>query len=175
MSSTNEILSAITDAHTAYQRVPVLEGNITVLETQLSDAHNIISIKTETISSLEATITELRQAKAKAEAELEAATFRELLAEEKLDSIKGLLKSVGDQLVETDKEPSPVVTPPTEPDLTIISTSDPVPVSWPEPHTDTSVSTNSSDLEHIPQSETIDRPWWEKPNDLSSPFAEPRW
>ena len=173
----NDIISAFATMSQAYEQVPKLEARIVEL-TATNEIHLYeASVRAETISKLETeiiqyldTISELRKSH-------EEATFHELLAQEKLDKVMGLVSSLSG--VVSESVPSPVND---RPDFRV--------KPWPDKPVETApvdlttvqvesspvqAETSPSDLESSAEVETTNEPWWTKPTPQPDPKAFDGW
>ena len=169
----NDIISAFATMSQAYEQVPKLEAQIAEL-TSANELHLYeASVRAETISKLETEIIQYLDTISDLRKSLEEATFRELLAQEKLDKVMGLVVSLSGVVSEPVKstvndrpdfrvkssEDKPVETPPV--DLTTVQVE-----SSPAP-----AETSPSDLESSAVVEPTNQPWWTKPTPQPDPKA----
>jgi len=139
-SDIKNVLSAISAAQEAYDRIPGLESTISTLETNLRHSGETIDILNSKIHSQNDTILELTANVTTLKGELDEARFQGLLFEEKFTKLQELVKSLAGIVDPPKPEPAP------EPVVQ--------PVSNVSPVTETT----------IPEAEPVEeRNWWDKP------------
>ena len=165
----NEVLNAISEAQSAYAKVPELERTINDLTAEVSVKDSSLSTANDRIAELEKALADTKSTLASKEAELDEATFRELLAQEKLGKVREMFALVGDitnkGLTEVTPEPEPQSQPSPEP-ASVPTASNP---SQTEPTQSGEGSSTAEILTYTPPTSVEPIPMNEKPDDY---FAE---
>jgi uncharacterized coiled-coil protein SlyX len=156
-SDIKNVLSAISAAQEAYDRIPGMENTISTLETNLRHSGETIDILNNKISHQSDEIYDLNNTVSTLKGELDEARFQGLLFEEKFTKLQELVKSLAGIVDPPKPEPTPE------------------PVVQPVPDVPAVAETAVQNLGRVEDAVApiAEEPWWNKPTPAPSDGHSP--